>query len=50
MNKDQHNHLLYKVVALERQLRQGRTEHVQRETLRILARMVTEIYDTQHKE
>lgn len=50
MNKDQHNHLLYKIIALERQLQKGNTVLVQRETLRILARLITEIYETQHDE
>jgi hypothetical protein len=50
LNKEEHNNLLYKIIALERLLQKGYTEHVQRETLRILAKLVTEIYDTQNSE
>lgn len=47
MNKEQHNDLLYKIIALERHLQEGSIAYVQRETLKILAKLVTEIYDTQ---
>lgn len=50
MNKDQHNHLLLKVIAIERSFRTGHFESAQRETLKIIARLITEIYEMQQTE
>lgn len=47
MNKEQHNNLLYKIIAIDRMNNSGKSSIAERETLRIIALLVTEIYDLQ---
>lgn len=49
MNKEEHNEILYKIIAIDRWNQSGKKELAERETLRILAKLVTEIYEIQHK-
>lgn len=49
MNKEQHNALLYQIIAIDRMNQQGKRHIAERETLRILARLVTEVYDLQQE-
>lgn len=49
MNKDEHNMLLYKVIAIDRMNQEGKRSIAERETLRILAKLVSEIYEIQHE-
>jgi hypothetical protein len=47
MNKEQHNDLLYKIIAIHRMKQSGKHGLADTAVLRILARLVTEIYETQ---
>ncbi len=48
MTKEEHNALLYKIIAIDRMNNEGKHSIAEKATLRILAKLVTEIYDLQH--
>jgi hypothetical protein len=50
VNKEQHNDLLYQIIAIDRLNKTGKQHIAERKTLRILARLVTEIYEMQHEQ
>lgn len=49
MNKDQHNHLLYQIVALDRSAERVSNRKTRQNMLRIIAKLVTELHDTQQE-
>lgn len=49
MSKEEHNELLYRIVAIDRMNQEGKKDLADRATLKIIAKLVTEIYEMQHR-
>lgn len=49
MNINQHNHLLYKIVAIDRSFDRVSARKTEQDILRIIATLVTELHDTQRE-
>lgn len=49
MDKDQHNYLLYKLIAADRNFANLSLRSINQDIMRVVARLVTELHDTQEE-